>query len=134
MKFMKSFYHVASILSCALLISCSTQQTIEKEEIESIPVECNNAAKYGRSIAFLKEAGIPIASLEEYMTKPTIVTFPMKTIQAFVGVFDGNPNQTYDRILDVCALGGWVNLETNLKALIPEPTIGLKLSTTLGVK
>lgn len=98
---------------------------------ETVSPECVNIAKYGRSIAVLKEAGIPSTSLEEYMTNPTVTSIPMRTIQFYVIYKDLTPGQTYADLLLTCHKVGWTKLEPVLKEKTPVIVDKLKLSTEL---
>lgn len=135
---MRNYSIAARIKSCALLISvflfgcASVQEEIKKEEqLPQLTSECDNSAKYARSIGTLKQAGIDVNELDQYMTNPVVTKIPMRDIQNFAMFFKGNPNQLYDTVASLCMYSGWSNLGNHLRGTTPAHIGGLKLATEL---
>lgn len=153
---MKKSLFIASLLCSVFLFGCSTQPlppqlqdplifsnnakktyfAENKNELvapapDKVSPECVNIAKYGRSVAVLRDAGIPSTSLEEYMTNPVVTTIPMRTIQFYVISRDITPGQAYSDLLLSCHKVGWTKLEKVLKDKTPAAVDGLKLTTEL---
>lgn len=149
---MKNYLTAVAIASCALLTACASPQpeptgiALTNKEIKDYIVYkeleestnkltgdyCVDAAKYGRTMSFLVNSGIPMNSLDDYIVNPKVVNFPVRTIQFYVANNKGNPGQVYDEILSTCLKSGWIKLAQELKDSGPPPIAGLKLSRSLS--
>src|SRR5690606_13577873 len=79
-----------------VLVGCATNETVKVQQKTYVSPQCENSAKYARSIGVLKAAGIPVDELDQYMTNPVVTNIPMRDIQNFAMFFKGNPNELYD--------------------------------------
>lgn len=119
-----------------MLFACQATVPLKQETNTEayIPTECNDAAKFARSMAILKASGISMISIEQYMTTPAVVSFPMRSIQFYVNNHKGNPAAVYSDMLQLCIKTGWHNLEKTLAVINPPPIDQLKLSRSLSKK
>ena len=53
-----------------VLVGCATNETVKVQQKTYVSPQCENSAKYARSIGVLKAAGIPVDELDQYMTNP----------------------------------------------------------------
>lgn len=123
----KLFVLFASIF----LVACASVETVKVEQKPIVSPECDNSAKYARSIGVLKAAGIPVDELEQYMTNPVVTNIPMRDIQNFAMFFKGNPNELYDTVAKLCMYNGWTELGPQLRGDTPATIGGLRLTHQL---
>lgn len=136
MNFMNNSWSAARtrlfvLFASIFLVACASVETTKVEQKTTVSPECDNSAKYARSIGVLKAAGIPVDELEQYMTNPVVTSIPMRDIQNYSMFFKGNPNELYDSVLKLCAYSGWAALGAQLRGETPATIGGLKLTHQL---
>jgi len=114
-----------------VLVGCATNETVKVQQKPYVSPQCENSAKYARSIGVLKAAGIPVDELDQYMTNPVVTNIPMRDIQNFAMFFKGNPNELYDTVAKLCMHSGWTALGPQLRGNTPATIGGLRLTHQL---
>lgn len=99
-----------------------------------ISPDCINVAKYARSIAVLKEAGIPYTSLGDFIPNQQIKTDTIKVLQFYSLGYNGSPVQLYTDIMLTCHKVGIDNLESVIENKLPKASDSLKISPELTIK
>lgn len=107
----------AFLLIAAMLVGGVAQATppIHDDTNKILDDQCNRVASFARSIATLKESGITETDLVQYISQPTVQTFPITLIRHQVYAENMRPTVAYQAYYTRCLVVGYSNLLQSMK-------------------
>lgn len=88
---------------------------IHDDTNQIIDAQCSKVASFARSIATLKESGITETDLVQYISQPTVQTFPITLIRHQVYAENMRPSVAYQAYYSRCLVVGYSQLLQSMK-------------------
>jgi hypothetical protein len=107
----------ALLILAALLVGGVAVATppIHDDTNEVIYQQCNQVASFARSIATLKVSGITETDLVQYISQPTVQTFPVTLIRRQIYAENISPVAAYQAYYTRCLVVGYNDLLQSMK-------------------